>query len=466
MQNKKFQDIVDKAYKAGGIVGMSITTTEKGKHTHFTAGHADVAAGQAVTERTVFPWASCTKSFFAVAAAILHQKGELSLDTPIKKYIPTLSLVDKYTENNVTIRDLLCHRSGIPRHDVAWAMHIEQGLTPEGIVAKLAHLPPFASFREKFSYNNMCYVLAGEAARAATGKVWSQAVREEITDKAGIKDISFDVAGMDTHADRALRYINKDGGGIEPAPYTIYDANGPATTINTSTSELIKWIDAQMNGTLDADALALCHSPQMGMPPAPAGVGHPDSDMACFGLGFGIHRFKGKKLLAHTGGIDGFISVHFLMPDLGFGGAIAASVTGTPAYLMHALMFALADLALGNEPDWEQICKWLTPPAVEPPVQEIVHTITALPLEEYVGHYAHPGYGEMEVVLRDGKLAILFGTFDIPLSHFNGNFFNLFEGGNGLLFPAQFITNRGGKVTAFDIQLEALLEQPARFDKK
>jgi len=457
MDFAKVQKLLDYSYSKGGIIGISITLSHQGIRNSFQAGYANLEKKRLVTEDTVFPIASCTKSFLAVAAAILAQRGILSLDEPVRSYMPELSMVDKYAQENVTLRDLLSHRWGMPRHDLVWVANINDGLTAADIVRRIKYLPPFTTFRGKYAYTNIGYVLAGQVVEKVIKKPWNQLVKEEIFDTLGMKNISCDLKGLESHADKATRY-KLEGDEYRPMPHTYLDPMGPASCINTSMAELIKWVEAQFgNSGLDPRALKECHTPQM-VVQVPSK--NPAVDFTCFGLGFSINTYRGEKLIAHTGMIEGFTSAQFFMPGLGISGVVAASSIGAEAY-MQAYLHALAEIATGHDPDWDILCEWIKPAA--PPVPKEAPFAPALPLDAYIGEYVHEGYGKIAVTFEEDKLIGKVGSSPFGLEHITQNNF-LFNSiaFPGIGFPGWFITGPEG-VVALDIPLEPALAEPLRF---
>ena len=484
------------SFKSGGIAGIGITVSEKGKHTHFSEGYADYKAKIPVDQNTVFPIASCTKSFFAMAVASLDAKGIIGLDVPIREYYSELSMVDKYAEANVTLRDLLCHRWGMPRHDVAWFVNLGNGLTEDELVAKVKYLPPFSSFRSKWAYTNIGYVLAGHVVKRACGKSWDTLVKDEIIKKLGIKDISFDKKGLSKLPNKAFKYkAGAKQGEYEALPFSDYDVMGPASCISISTAELIKWTDAQMGyytdgmKKLNEKALKVCHTPQMAISDT---TGNDAIDMRCFGLGWGMQRYKGQKIISHSGAFDSFLSTQFFLPDTGFSAAVAMSAT-TSKQLMNAHMYALIDLHLGHDTSWDEVCKWVFPEAETGSSNEVKTFTPALELDNYIGEYENKGYGTISVNLKvevksdeksgkqtgkkaakqsdkqiDAKssmLAVKIGTFELLCEHITQNNFILrMDGIADINFPLQFIVAANGTVIGMDVMLEPMLEAPIHFN--
>src|SRR5947209_2977152 len=135
------------------------------------------------TERTLFPIASTTKAFTAMAVAMLVDQGVLDWDTPVREYIPWFRLCDDFATERMTPRDLLSHRSGLPRHDF---VRLGTEATREELVRRLRHLAPAQDFRTVYQYQNLMYMTAGYLVEQVSGMSWEQFVQTRIFDRLGM----------------------------------------------------------------------------------------------------------------------------------------------------------------------------------------------------------------------------------------------------------------------------------------
>lgn len=171
-------------------------------------GFRDVLKGLKVTPQTLFAIASCTKAFTAAAIGILADEGKIEWDTPVQDYVPTFKLHDPRTTQYVTVRDLLCHRSGLARHDAMW---YGSSYTRKDIFDRIRHLEPNLDFRSAWQYSNIVYSAAGCLIEQITGKTWEEFVRERIFHPLEMKSSNFSFEETKTFPDFALPHASREG---------------------------------------------------------------------------------------------------------------------------------------------------------------------------------------------------------------------------------------------------------------
>ena len=164
-----------------------------------------------VTPGTIFPIASCTKAFTATALAMLVEEGKLKWDDPVRKHIPSFHLADPFADREVTMRDLLCHRTGLPRHDAVWL----QPWNRDEVIRHIALLPPDRPFRSRYEYSNLMYIVAGVAAGRAAGTSWEEFVQRRLFEPLGMKTANCTVLATQQTVDHATPHNRKLDGSIE-----------------------------------------------------------------------------------------------------------------------------------------------------------------------------------------------------------------------------------------------------------
>ena len=241
-----FDPVVEDAMKRFDVPGLAIAVV-KGKDVVYAKGFGfrDVEKQLPVTPDTLFAIGSSTKAFTAFVLGTLVDEGRVDWDTPVRTYIPWFKLYDPSASERITPRDLLTHRSGLPRHDLAW--YNNNDITREEVVRRLAYLEPSADLREKFQYNNMMYLTAGYLAETLTGMTWEQAVRTRVLDPAGMTRTNFDVAVSERDADAAQPYAKKDDKVVK-VPFRPIVAPGPAGSINSTADDMARWAIVHLNG--------------------------------------------------------------------------------------------------------------------------------------------------------------------------------------------------------------------------
>ena len=198
-----FENFVNRAMVAHHVPGTSIAFIKGDKIAYANGfGHRDLENKLPVTPETIFAIGSCTKAFTATALGMLVDQGKLDWDTPIKQYLPGFAMYDKETTEKLSLRDCLCHRSGLPRYDCLW--NGNRFKSRAELVATLRYLKPNAGFREKYQYNNLMYTLAGYVLETISGKSWDAFIQENITKPLGMNGTCFFASVVPTHSNAAL----------------------------------------------------------------------------------------------------------------------------------------------------------------------------------------------------------------------------------------------------------------------
>src|SRR5579885_1593422 len=151
-------------------------------------GLRNTAEGLEVTPETLFPIASCTKAFTATSVALLADEGKLDWDTPVRKYLPSFRLFDSFATERMTPRDLVTHRSGLPRHDLMW---YHSTRSRQELFDRLQYLEPSKDFRSLWQYQNLMYMTAGYLAGEVAGQSWEDLVQKRLFDPLGMTSSNF-----------------------------------------------------------------------------------------------------------------------------------------------------------------------------------------------------------------------------------------------------------------------------------
>ncbi len=396
-----FDAVVDKAIGDFKVPGLAIAVVKDGEVIYARGfGNRDVEKGLPVTPRTLFAIGSCTKAFTTFVMGTLVDEGKLDWDTPVRTYLPGLRMSDPIATESITPRDLVTHRSGLPRHDLAW---YNTRLTGKDVFARLAHFEPTEPLRAKFQYNNMMFMLAGYLVEKVDGRPWEEAVRARIFGPLGMDSSNFSVLDSQKSDDFARPYDEQEGK-VRVIPFRDITSVGPAGSINSSVAEMARWVAVHTHGgKLDGKAiispavLAELHTPQMTL-------GQPSSKKeispGSYAMGWMTDTYRGHRRVHHGGGIDGFTANTCLFPDDGMGLVVLTNKDGTP--LPELITRHASDRLLSLEPiDWlaeglEKRNKALDAQKEAKKKKESVRrpgTRPAHPLEEYAGDYEHPGYG-------------------------------------------------------------------------
>jgi CubicO group peptidase (beta-lactamase class C family) len=460
-----FDGFVDEAIKKWEVPGLALAIVKDGQVVLSRGfGFRDVKNKRPVTSRTLFAIGSCSKAFTTFVMGTLVDEGKLDWDTPLRTYIPELRMFDRTLTELITPRDLVTHRSGLPRHDALW---YNATLSRKQIVDRLPYLEPSEPLRNKFQYNNIMYMTAGYLVERLTGKTWEDAVRARVFEPLGMTNTNFSVQDSQKSADHARPYDDRDDKIVE-IPFRDISNAGPAGSINSCVDDMAQWLVVQTHkgdygsrSLISPAVLADVHSPHMTMSVpqerkeiAPAG----------YGLGWLISDYRGHRRVSHGGAIDGFTAQTTLFPDDGLGIVALANMNGTA--LPEMLTRHAVDQVLHLPPiDWsgEELDKKTKGKAATKEAKAKKNTVRkpgtspAHKLQEYAGDYEHPGYGLLRVELRDGKLAFRYNDMEAELEHWH---FEVFNGLKNPKDPAlenqklQFLTNLKGDVESVAANLE------------
>lgn len=469
-------EVINKALTELKVPGLALAVI-KDKEIVLLKGYGlrDIENKLPMTPDTLLAIGSASKAFTTFALARLTDEGKMSWDQPLRTYIPWFKLSDSLITERITPRDLVTHRSGLPRHDLVWYNNYD--ISREEIVRRLAHLQFTADLREKFQYNNLMFLTAGYLLETLTGKSWEQAVKELVFDPLQMKRSNFSVLDSQKDQDFAQPYAYRNKN-LEKIPFRIISNMGPAGSINSSVREMSHWVmvhlndgkfgETQLLGRATMEDLHLPYTPIAQTPTTT----HLSS--ASYALGWFVDHYRGHQRVYHGGNIDGFSALVSMLPKEGFGFVVLTNrnATGLPELLVRTL----TDKLLGLEPvDWigeavrnqaraEEIGKQAEQKAQ---TRRIKGTRPAHALEEYAGTYFHPGYGELKVILKDKKLSFIYNGIATPLEHWHYETFNGLRGEDPTFedMKLTFETDVNGLVTAVAAPFEPTAD-PIVFRKK
>lgn len=416
--------VIETARRDWEIPGMAVAVVQ-GDSVALAQGYGVRKAGsvEPVGPHTVFAIGSTTKALTATALGILVDDGRLSWDDEVAARLPGFALHDPHTTREITIRDLLAQRSGLPMANLMWlgGQHDRSEL-----VRRIRHLEPVASFRSAFSYQNVLYTAVGLALEAVTGTTWDAILAERLFRPLGMERTSTSVDSLAGLDDVATPHA-VIGGEARPVPYRNIDHVGPAGSINSTASDMARWLRLQLaGGTVDGrrvlaePTLAETHRPQIVMPlEGPLAAFYPEARSLAYGMGWVVSDYHGRTLLDHGGGIDGMTALVALVPEEGLGVAILTNLQlPTPPYW---LLYSVLDLYLGADPtDWSarfhELAEQL---GARPDVERIAGTRSSLALDRYAGSYESTPLGEILVEARDSRLHLRYGQLAGPLEHWH-----------------------------------------------
>src|SRR2546428_3656763 len=277
-----------------------------------------------VDERTLFGIASNTKAFTATAIGILVEEGKLQWDAPVVKYLPWFQMYDPFVTRELTIRDLLVHRSGLGlgAGDLLWWP--SSTYDRKEVARRLRYIKPATSFRSAYAYDNVLYSVAGEVIEAVSGQTWEDFVSSRILARVGMTRSSVRHSAAAGGGHGATPHADLDGNRRPVAPFTSDNVN-PAGGINAGAADIAKWMMVQLDSGRLGDGSQLFTprtTRELWSVVTPFRVGNPPPELAAlrtnfagYALGFGLRDYRGWKIVSHTGGLPGFVSRLTLVPD-------------------------------------------------------------------------------------------------------------------------------------------------------
>lgn len=428
-----FDSTVEKAIRECQVPGVAIGVVVDG-HVIYTKGfgYRNFEKKLPVTAETLFAIGSCTKAFGAFSIANLVDEGILQWDQKVIDILPEFRLYDFYATENLTIRDLLTHRSGLPRHDFMW---YNSDFSRDDVLKRLKFLEPSCNFRERYQYNNLMYLVAGCVLERLTGKEWEEFVRERILQRLEMPHTNFSVSEMQKFSDYAQPYTVVNGKFSKMA-FRDLSLIGPAGSMNSNLHDLTHWIQMQLSdgaykgsSLINASLLQEMHTPQVIIP------GAPDTKEACissYGLGWGIVSYRGQYTLSHDGVSDGFTSTVAILPQQKIGVIVLSNrnFSALPRLLSLQILDRVLELPFI---DWvrqgvegiEKAEKLLTEDQAAQNLLRKQNTKPSHPLDAFVGFFEHPGYGEVQVSLKEGALLLTHHGITSTLEHWHYNTFSV-----------------------------------------
>jgi len=415
-----FDALVAKAARDWRVPGLAIAVV-KDDSLVFAKGYGVLEVGKPApaTAHTRFAIGSTTKAMTTAALAMLVDEGRLHWDDRVIDYLPEFRLYDPWVTRELTIRDVLTHRSGLPSVDLLWT---RGDLTNAEMINRLRTVRPATSFRSTWDYNNVVYTIAGAIVARVSGMPWDQFVRKRIFGPLQMRESLTLVADLPGQSDVATPHaLSRDTVRVVPVRST--DGVAAAGSVWSSVSDMSRWmrfmLDSGRVGTtrlITPATFSEIVAPQIRAPKEeyPAlRLARPNT--FSYALGWFVQDYHGETVWMHTGSIDGMSAIIGLMPDRRLGVYVLANLDH--AELRHALMYQVFDLYTGAAPrDWSAELRALFEstrgrPAMSATGQALpAPAVPTLPLERSVGTYADSTYGEVVVSLADGALSARFGS--------------------------------------------------------
>lgn len=435
--------LVAKAMKSFNVPGVSVGIVKDGKLV-FAKGYGvrQLGAADKVDPATLFAIGSNSKAFTTAALAILVDEKKIKWDDKVIDYLPEFRMYDPYVTREFTIRDLLTHRSGLPSYAGDLMFVPSSDFTRDEIIRSLRNLKPSSSFRTKYNYDNLLYVVAGQIIPAVTGKSWEDFVETRILNPLAMEPCAVNQARVKSRANLASPHVPVTGV-MQVAKADNLELVGPAGSIQCNVPGMAKWVNTLLAEGVGPDGKRLLSkaqaleltTPQTLLPPAREGLSaEAGMKFQSYALGWGVADIHGRTLVYHDGEVTGMSSVVAMLPEEKFGVIILTNQQQEAAKL--ALMLQIVDAQLGrSDHDWVKLLK----SAVDEEQEEVSARETeveavlkrgdvkpTLPLQTYAGTYRDPWRGDATVRAEGDHLVLKFSrTEDLEgrLSPYSGDIF-------------------------------------------
>lgn len=415
-----------------GVPGLAIAIVEDGKTTLARGfGVRQLGAPAAVDADTLFPTGSTGKAITVAALATLVDAGKIAWDDKVTQHLPGFQMYDPWVTREITIRDLLTHRSGLGLGAGDLLFVPRTNLSRAETVRRVRYLKPATSFRSTYAYSNLMYVVAGQLIEEVSGQTWEDYTRAHVLRPAGMTLSTTHNLDNFATANRAYPHARMNGGLRGAGDQVRIDERddlgrnaAPAGGIASSASDLAAWLQtllgagatAQGKRVFSAEAHAEMWTPSMPMPagPMPRELKLLESKLSSYGLGWDLVDYRGARMVWHGGAVFGFATAVVLLPEQNVGFAIA--INSEDGELVRGLMYELADHYLGKpKADWpatfqaykaKKVRQGLD--ALKASEKKPVKSTPSVPAASLAGVYADPWYGRVEIAPAKGGLRVDF----------------------------------------------------------
>ena len=436
-------------------------------------GYRDVEKKLPVTSNTLFAIGSASKAFTAMDVQILVDDGKVDWDKTVQTYLPDFKLKDEVATARLTVRDLVCHRSGLPRHDGLW---YGTSLSRKDIYDRLRYLDFSADLRSAFQYNNLMFLTAGYLVGKLTNSSWEEFTRQRIFEPLGMASSNFSVEDSKKSDDYSLPYQKKEGKVVE-VPFRNIDSIGPAGSINSNVNDILRWVQFHLNKGKVGEKQVVSEAgqrevftPSMFMREPMLSVQPDKQSIMSYGLGWFLETYRGHKLVHHGGAIDGFYFLNGFLPNDNIGVVVLTNLAGTP--FLQISMGYILDMILGLDPVWEKLnlerfeeAKKEEEKAKDKDKEEAAERVQGTKpshaLDAYAGEYEHPAYGVIAIELKDNALQGKHFSFDFKLEHWH---YDVFKASDHLP-KVTFLANLKGDIDQLSVSLESAVA-PIVFTRK
>lgn len=423
----KVEKRIEQLLKEYHAAGLSVAVVQDGKLVYANGfGYRDYEKKLPADENTIYGIGSVTKSFTASVLGVLEGKGKINLnDSPIK-YIPELRFYNKDMDKAIKLRHMLNHTTGISNLSSECSAVLFVSNSPKDLVPRLAYLKPSALVGERLMYNNYIYTVTGMIGEHVTGKQWEENLDEMLFKPLNMKHTYSNFRKAIEHRNFSFGYAVDSIKPMRVLP-EIVPTRAPAGAIFSTVKDMSKWLQVFMNkGTINGKKVIPARYISEATKPQILFSGNENDSLnpaSYYGYGWLVRNFHGMKRVEHSGGVSGYGSNVVFFPEKKLGIVVLTNQTTS------SLSFAVTDLLINKllnihsklpEVQFSQIQKIKDP---NTPTVNNTNSKLSKTLKEFVGKYAHSGFGEISIVLDEKTLYADFPLTRFRLTHKEHNTF-------------------------------------------
>ncbi len=463
---------LEKVLKDQKAVGFSVAIVHKDKVLMSKGfGYRDLENKKPVTPNTLFAIGSSSKAFTSSILGQLEKEGKLKLNDVATNHLPELKFKYDYMNSGITIRDMMCHRTGLSRFDYSWYMFNTSNR--DSLIQRVQHMEPNAKLREEWQYNNWMFLAQGMIAEKITNKTWEQNIQERFFTPLKMTRSNTDILKTENDSDASFPYGNDNKLNPIKLPYYNINGMGPAGSINSSANDMANWVSTWIMGgkfqgqeILPASYVKAASSSQMVIG---AGLSskYPDIQFANYGLAWFLKSYRGHYLVEHGGNIDGFSASVAFYPSDSIGIVVLVNQNGSEVTkivrnIISDRLFDLSPISWNEDAkkEWDEIEKRIQEKSKSIDSIQIKGTSPSHPLKDYTGLFSNDIYSEFSVYLENDTLKTKIANETYWFKHYHYNVFNLKtydqsqndESDDQLLI--NFATSNQGKIESVSIELD------------
>jgi CubicO group peptidase (beta-lactamase class C family) len=459
---------VETARKTWNVPGVAISIVRNDSVIYARGyGVKDITKPDRVTDRTVFAIGSSSKAFTAAGVALLVDEKKVAWDDAAEKYLSGFHVFDPYASRELSIRDILSHRSGLARGDMLW---YGTEFDRDEIMRRTRFLAPSWSFRSQFGYQNLMYLAAGQLTARVANTTWDDFIERRIFAPLGMTGSNTTIRALTSVRDVASPHAEIDDT-VRVIAWRNVDNIAPAGSINSHVVDMAQWVRLQLakgkyggKQIISEKQVEEMHSPHTIVRLEGAWKRFsPDAHLMAYGLGWFLSDYNGRLVVQHGGNIDGMSALVAMLPEEKLGVVILTNMGGSA--LPYVVMHKVWDLHLKTPKarDWNAEMRRVTDSLLvrareaqkKREAERVANTKPSLPLAQYAGVYADSMYGEIRVRADSGKFRIDRGpAFQGELEHWHFDTFRARWASRSL--GTSFVTfrlNAQGKVDELQMDL-------------